>query len=124
MPQKDKPLIDEGDMGLFPIQRQPQAVFQKGPAFLTDFLGMDFRPLDEDAEVIGIATLGNCRVPLPVLANRNGTSLLNAEVPCPAILAGFPVQVFRLQPCIKLVEHDVGQERHSTPPCGTPRRTP
>ena len=25
---------------------------------------------------------------------RNGAPLLNAEVPCPAILAGFPVQVF------------------------------
>lgn len=48
---------------------------------------------------------------MPVLSNRYGASLLNAEVPCLAILAGFPVQVFRLQPRIKLVEHDVGQER-------------
>ena len=47
---------------------------------------------------------------MTVLANRYGTSLLNAEVPCPAILAGFPVQVFSLQPRIKLMEHDVGQE--------------
>ena len=98
-------------MGLFHIQRQLQTVFQKGPAFLADFLGMHLRPLDDDNEVIGIATIGNRRFPLPVLSNRDGAALLNAEVPCPAILAGFPVQVFRLQPRIKLVEHDVGQER-------------
>src|SRR6218665_1334449 len=111
MPQKDKPVIDVGDMGLFHIQRQLQAVFQKGPAFLADFFGMDLRPFDDDDEVIGIATIGNRRFPLPVLSNRYGASLLNAEVPCPAILTGFPIQVFRLQPCIKLMEHDVGQER-------------
>lgn len=111
MPQKDEPVIDVGDMGLFHIQRQLQTVFQKGPAFLADFLGMNLRPLDDDDEVIGIATIGNRRFPLLVLSNRYGAALLNAEVPCPAILAGFPVQVFRLQPRIKLVEHDVGQER-------------
>ena len=111
MPQKDEAVIDVGDMGLFHIQRQLQAVFQKGPAFLADFLSMDLRPFDDDDEVIGIATIGNCRFPLPVLSDRYGASLLNAKVPCPAILARFPVQVLRLQPRIKLVEHDVGQER-------------
>ena len=37
-------------------------------------------------------------------------ALLNAEVPCPAILANLFVQVFRFQPDIKLMKHDVRQE--------------
>lgn len=109
--QKDEPVVDVGDMGLLHIQRKLQATSQKGPAFLAYLRGVGLRPFDDDNKIIGIATVGNGRFPLPVLANRNGACLLNAEVPRPAILAGFPVQIFRLQPGIKLMEHDVGQER-------------
>ncbi len=111
VPEKDEPVVDVSDMGLFHIQRQLQAVLQKATTFLADFLSMSLRPFNDDDKIIGIATIGNGRFPLPVLANRNGASLLNAEVPRPAILAGFPVQVFRLQPRIELMEHDVGEER-------------
>lgn len=108
MPQKDKPIIDMGNMGLVHIQRQLQAAFQKGTAFFADFLSMGLCPFDDDNKIISIAAIGNGRFPLPVLTNRNGASLLYAKVPCPAILADFLIQVFRLQPCIKLMERDVG----------------
>src|SRR6476646_7694557 len=98
-------------MGFLHIQRQLQLAFQKGTAFLADGLGMSLRPFDNDDEVIGIATIGHGWFPFAVLSNRDRTPLLNAEVPRPAILPRFLVQVFRLQPAIKLMEHDVGQER-------------
>src|SRR5450631_261310 len=111
MPQKDEAVIDVGDMGFLHIQRQLQLAFQKGTALLADGLGMGLRPFDDDDEVIGIAAIGYSRFPLAVLSNRDRTTLLNAEVPRPTILPRFLVQVFRLQPAIKLMEHDVGQER-------------
>jgi hypothetical protein len=52
---------------------------------------------------------------LPVLTNRYGAALLNAEVPCPAILASLFVQVFRFQSRIKLMEHDVGHRNSAAP---------
>src|SRR5262245_39620153 len=111
MPQKDEAVIDVSDMGFVHIQRQLQLTFQKGPALLADGLGMGLRPFDDDDEVIGIATIGYGRFPLAVLSNRDRTTLLNAEVPRPTILPRFLVQVFRPQPAIKLMEHDVGLDR-------------
>lgn len=108
MPQKDEAIIDVGDMGFLHIQRQFQLAFQKGTALLADGLGMGLRPFDDDDEVIGIATKGYSRFPITVLSNRDRTTLLNAEVPRPTILPHFLVQVFRLQPTIELMEHDVG----------------
>jgi len=111
VPEENKPVIDVGDMGLVHIQRQFQAAFQKGPSFITDGLGMCFGALDDNDEVVGVTAVGDSRFPLPVLTNRNGATLLDAEVPCPAILSCLVTQVFRLQPRIKLMEHDIGQER-------------
>ena len=111
VPEEDEAIVDVGDMGPVHIQRQFQAVLQKGPAFLADGLGMCLGALDDDRKVVGITAVGNSGFPLPVLANRHGTPLLDAEVPRPAILAGLVVQVFRFQPGIELMEHDIGQER-------------
>ena len=97
-------------MGLVHIQRQFQATFQKAPAFVTDGLGMCLVALDDDDKVVGVAAIGHSRFPLPALTNRNGATLLDAEVPRPAVLSGLVAQVFHLQPCIKLMEHDIGQE--------------
>ena len=77
VPQKDKPVIDVGDMGLLHIQPQLQAAFQKGTAFLANLHSMGFRPLDNDDKIIGISTIRDSRFPLPVLTNRNGAPLLN-----------------------------------------------
>lgn len=71
---------------------------------------------DDNDKVIGIATIGNSRFPMPVLTNSNGAASLNAEVPCLAILTGFPVQVYRLQLHIKLMKHDVGKEWRKNAP--------
>ena len=109
--QEDEPVIDVGDMGFVHIQRQFQAVFQKGPAFFADGFGMCLGAFDDDDKIIGITAVGDSRLPLPVLSNRDGAPLLDAEIPGPAVLAGFRAQVFRLQPRIELMEHDVGQER-------------
>lgn len=80
MLQKDEPVIDVGDMGLFHIQRQLQAVFQKGPAFLADFLGMDLRAFDDDDEVIGIATIGNRRFSISNRWKRCWSVRLGSEI--------------------------------------------
>ncbi len=109
--QKDEAIVDVSDMGLLHVQRQLQLAFQKRPAFLTDFLCLSLGSFYDHDKVVGVSAIGNGRFPLPVFANRDGAALLNAEVPCPAILAGLVAQIFRLQPHIKLVEHDVGQER-------------
>src|SRR5450759_546729 len=108
VPKKDEAVIDVSDMGFLHIQRQLEFAFQKGAAFLANGLGMGRRPLDTDDKVIGIAKIGYGRFPLAVLSNRNRTTLLNAEVPRPTVLPRFLVQVFRIQPAIKLMEHDVG----------------
>ena len=58
VPQKDKPVIDVGDMGFIHVQRQFQMVLQKRATLLADFLGLRLRPFDDDDEVIGIAAIG------------------------------------------------------------------
>jgi hypothetical protein len=78
VPQKDEPVIDVCDMALIHIQRQFQASFQNVPTFFTDGFGVRLGALDGDNEVIGIATSGDRRFPLSILANRNGAFLLNA----------------------------------------------
>lgn len=120
VPQKDEAVIDVCDMSFLHVQRQLQLTFQKRPAFLTDFLCLSLGSFYDHDKVVGVSAIGNGRFPLPVLANRDGAALLNAEVPCPAILAGLVAQIFRLQPHIKLVEHDVDRSGDRTPPCGTP----
>ena len=77
-------------------------------AFFADGLRMGLGSLDDDDEVISISAVSNGRLPLAILSNRDGLSLLGAEVPCPAVLSGFLAQVFRFQPLIKLMEHDFG----------------
>lgn len=111
MPQEHETVVDVGDMGFVQIQRQLEVAFQKGPAFRADGLGMCLGACDDDDEVIGIAAIGDSGFPLAVLANRNGASLLDAEVPCSAILSCLLAQVSPLQPYIELMEHNVGQER-------------
>ncbi|MBB4397172.1 hypothetical protein GGD62_006305 [Bradyrhizobium sp. ERR14] len=59
-------------------------------------------------KVVSVSAISNRRLPLPVLSNRDRAAKLDTEVPCPAVLASLVAQVFRLQPRIKLVEHDVG----------------
>ena len=87
MPEEHEPVVDVRDMGLVHIQRQLQVAFQKGPAFLADGLGMCLGALDDDDEVVGVTAEGDSRFPLPVLANRDGASLLDTEVLGPAILS-------------------------------------
>lgn len=111
VPQKDEAIIDVCDMGLLHVQRHLQLAFQKRPAFLTDFFRLSLASFYDHDKVVSVSAIGDGRLPLPVLANRDGAALLNAEVPCPTVLAGLVAQVFRLQPHIKLVEHNVGQER-------------
>ena len=108
---KGESVVDIRDMGLGHIQRQPQGTLQECPAFLTNSLSMMFIPLDDDHKVIGIAAVGDGWFPLAILTNRNGPTVLDAAVPRPAILSGLLAQVVRVQVRIKLMEHDVGEER-------------
>src|SRR5215471_12175196 len=105
VPQKDEAVIDVGDMGFLHIQHQFQLAFQKGAAFLADFLCLSFGPFYDHDKVVSVSAVSNRRLPLPVLSNRNRAAQLDAEVPCPAVLAGLVAQVFRLQPRIELMEH-------------------
>src|SRR3546814_19538765 len=98
-------------MGLVHIQRQLQVAFQKGPAFLADGFGMCLGALDDADEVVGVTAVGDSRFPLPVLANRNGPSLLDTAVPCQAFLSRLVAQVYLLQPSIKLLAHAVSPKR-------------
>src|SRR5699024_8058926 len=91
--QENKAIVDVGNTGFIHIQRQTQIIFQKRPAFLADGLGVMLVPLDDDHKVIGKSAVRYSRLPLTILANRNGSTLLNAEVPCPAVLACFLAQV-------------------------------
>jgi hypothetical protein len=111
VPQKDEAIVDVGDMGFVHIQRQLQFTFQKGTAFLTDLFCLSLGSFYDHDKVVSVSAVGDGRLPLPVLTNRNGTALLDAEVPCPSILTRLVAEVFRLKPRIKLMEHDVGQER-------------
>lgn len=95
VPQKDKAVVDVGDMGLGHIQRQLQSAFQKGAACFTDFLCLSLGPFDDHDEVVSVSAVGDGRFPLPVLSNRNGAALLDAEVPGPSVLAGLVAQGFR-----------------------------
>ncbi len=72
---------------------------------------MSFASLHDHDKVVSIPAIRNCWFPLSVFSHRYRDGFLNTEVPCPTTLSGFLVQVFRFQPHIKLLEHDVGQER-------------
>ena len=111
MSKEDESVVDVGNMGLVHIERQLEFTFQERPAFFADGLRVSLRSLDNDDKVIGISAVSNGWFPLPILANRNGPTLLDAEVQCPAILSSFRAQVPRLQPLIKLMEQDVRQKR-------------
>ena len=93
------------------FQRQLQLAFQKRPALLTDFLCLSSGSFYDHDKVVSVSAIGSSLFPLPFPANRGGAALLDAGVPCPSVLPGIVAQVFRPQPHIKLVEHDVGQER-------------
>src|ERR1700739_525402 len=85
--QKDKAIIDVGDMGFLHIQRQLQLAFKELTTLFTDGFGVRLRPFDDDDKVIGIATVRDSGFPFPILSNRDRATLLDAEVPGPAILS-------------------------------------
>ena len=109
--QKGEPIVDKSNMGFIHIKQQLQGAFQKRSAFLTNGLSMWLVSRNDDANVISISTVSHRRHPLPLFTKGNGSLALDAVVPVPAILPGLVAQVFRLQPLIKLIEHDVRQER-------------
>src|SRR4029077_9695529 len=67
VPQKDEAVIDVGDMGFLHIQHQFQIAFQKGAAFLADFLCLSFGPFYDHDKVVSVSAISNRRLPLPVL---------------------------------------------------------
>ena len=110
--EEDEPVVDVGDMGFLHIQRQLQAAFQKHPAFLADGLGMCLGPLDDDHEVIGIAAIGDSQVSIadsrePQWAGPCWMPKFHAQ----RSLRAFLLRYFASSHSIKLMEHDVGQER-------------
>ncbi len=110
MSKEGELIVDMRDMGFLHTQLQLQVDFQERTAFFSNGLSLGFGSFDNDDKVIAISAVRHRRFPLSILSNRNRSRLKHAEVPGPAILTGFLVQVGRLQPLIKLIEHDIGQE--------------
>lgn len=109
MTQKDKTIVYMGDSGLVHVQPEFQAVFEHAPTLLPDGLRLCFGALDDEYEVISIATVSNGRFPLPVFPDCNTPAPLDTVISVPAILSGFPAQVAFMQVLIELIEHDIRQ---------------
>lgn len=107
MSQKGKPVVDMSNMGFLHVERQFKRAFQKQLTFFTNGLSMCLISLNDDYKIIGVSTVSHRRYPLPPFEQGNGPLALDTIIPIPAILSSLFVQVFRLQPLIKLIEHDV-----------------
>ena len=106
--EKDEPIIDVSYVGLVDVEEQFEFIFQKPSTFLSDALCVCLVSLYNQDEIIGISAVCNRWQPLSVFRYGYGAFLVNSKIPSPAVLPCLLVQVFRLQPLIKFVQHDVG----------------
>ena len=85
MVAKRKPNVDVYNTVPPHVQRELEFAFQERTAIFAESPCFGLGSFDDANKVIGISQVCNREFPLPILAKGDGTLLLDAEVPRPAV---------------------------------------
>ena len=101
--QKNKTIVNMRDPSFVHVQPEFQTAFEQAPALLLDGFCLYFGAFDDEHKIIGITVVRHSRFPLPVFPDSSTAAPLDAVIPVPVILSGFPAQVTFMQIMSELI---------------------